>query len=77
MSEAILDWERIVHKNVRSKDMQDAGNVAAVDNNSIIILSEGAKHEYKIPKSRVAGYNGAEIFLDIPYSNLSNFEVRM
>ena len=57
--------------------MQDAGNVAAVDNNSIIILSEGAKHEYKIPKSRVAGYNGAEIFLDIPYSNLSNFEVRM
>ena len=28
---------RIVHKNVRSKDMQDIGNVAAVDNNSIII----------------------------------------
>jgi hypothetical protein len=76
MSEAILDWDRIVHKNTRSKDMEDAGNVAAIDTNSVIIISEGAKHEYRIPKSSVTGYNGAEVFLDIPYSDLINFEIR-
>jgi hypothetical protein len=27
----VLDWDRIVHKNVRSKDGQDAGNIDAVD----------------------------------------------
>ena len=28
MSEpAVLDWDRIIHKNVRSSDGQDAGNV--------------------------------------------------
>ena len=32
MSEpAVLDWDRIVHKNVRSSDGQDAGNVDAID----------------------------------------------
>jgi hypothetical protein len=27
----VLDWDRIVHKNVRSNDGQDAGNIDAVD----------------------------------------------
>jgi hypothetical protein len=26
----VLDWDRIVHKNVRSKDMEDVGNVIAI-----------------------------------------------
>jgi hypothetical protein len=35
MSEpAVLDWDRIVHKNVRSSDAQDAGNVDAIDGDS-------------------------------------------
>lgn len=28
---AILDWDRIVHKNVKSSDGQDAGDVGAID----------------------------------------------
>jgi hypothetical protein len=40
MSEAILDWDRTFNKNVRSIDMQDAENVAAVDINSIIIICQ-------------------------------------
>ena len=35
MSEpAVLDWDRIIHKNVRSSDGQDAGNVDAIDGDS-------------------------------------------
>ena len=32
MSEdAVVDWESIIHKNVESKDGQDAGNVDAIE----------------------------------------------
>jgi hypothetical protein len=29
--DAVLNWDDIVHKNVRSKDGQDAGNVDAIE----------------------------------------------
>ena len=71
----VLDWDRIVHKNVRSKDREDAGNVAAVDVDLITILSEGAKHEYKIPKSEVEGFDGAEVFLKLTIAELKGYKV--
>ena len=55
--------------------MEGVGNVVAVDNDSVIISSQGARHQYKIPKSNVEGYNGAEVFLDISVSNLHSFDV--
>jgi hypothetical protein len=71
----VLDWDRIVHKNVRSKDKEDAGNVAAVDTDLITILSEGAKHEYKIPKSEVEGFDGAEVSLKLTVAELKKYKV--
>jgi hypothetical protein len=57
MSEdAVVDWESIIHKNVRSKDGQDAGNVDAIEGNTVVITSEGDRKEYNLPKSQVAGY---------------------
>lgn len=70
---AVIDWDRIIHKNVRSKDMQGAGNVVAIDGDSVIISTQGAQHLYKIPKSHVEGYNGAEVFLDIAVNDISSF----
>ena len=72
---AVIDWNRIIHKNVRSKDMQGAGNVVAIDGDSVIISTQGAQHQYKIPKSHVEGYNGAEVFLDIAVSDMSSFNM--
>jgi hypothetical protein len=71
----VLDWDRIVHKNVRSRDGQDAGNVDAVDANSIVIITEGARKEYKLPKSEVDGFNGAEVFLKLTIAELEKFKV--
>ena len=71
----VLDWDRIVHKNVRSRDGQDAGNVDAVDVNSIVIITEGARKEYKLPKSEVDGFNGAEVFLKLSIAELEKFKV--
>jgi hypothetical protein len=70
---AVIDWDRIIHKNVRSKDMEGAGNVVAIDGDSVIISTQGGQHQYKIPKSHVEGYNGAEVFLDLSVSDISSF----
>jgi hypothetical protein len=76
MSEpAVQDWDRIVHKNVRSSDGQDAGNVDAINGDSIVIITEGARKEYKISKSDVEAYNGAEVFLKLTIEGLEKYRV--
>ena len=76
MSEdAVVDWESIIHKNVRSKDGQDAGNVDAIEGNTVVITSEGDRKEYNLPKSQVEGYNGAEVFLKITFGELEQYKV--
>ena len=37
MSEPVLDWDRIVHKGVRTNDNQDAGNVLSVASDEITV----------------------------------------
>ncbi len=62
MSEdAVVNWDAIVHKNVRSKDGQDAGNVDAIEGNIVVITSEGDRQEYNVPKSEIEEFNGAEV----------------
>ena len=39
MSDAVVNWESIVHKNVRSKDGEGAGNVDAILGDIIVIMS--------------------------------------
>jgi hypothetical protein len=76
MSEPVLDWDRIVLKGVRSKDNEDVGNVISVASDEITVGSEGARHEYIIPKSAVDGFNGSEVFLNISFGELRNCEVK-
>ena len=55
MSEdAVVNWDAIIHKNVRSKDGQDAGNVdAIIEGDTVVITSEGDRQEYNVPKSEI------------------------
>ncbi len=76
MSEAVLDWDRIVLKGVRTKDNQDAGNIISVASDEITVGSEGARHEYIIPKSAVEGFNGSEVFLRLSFGELLKCEVK-
>jgi len=75
MADSILDWESIIHKNVRSKDFDDAGNVDAVNADSVIITSQGDRKEYSLPKSQIDGFNGAEVFLKIGLSELERYKI--
>jgi len=75
MADSILDWESIIHKNVRSKDFDDAGNVDAVNADSVIITSQGDRKEYSLPKSQIDGFNGAEVFLKIGLNELERYKI--
>jgi hypothetical protein len=71
----VEDWEAIVHKNVRSKDGGDVGNVDALDGDSIVIITEGARGEYKIPKTEVESFDGAEVRLKSTIAELKKYKV--
>lgn len=76
MSEpAILHWERVMHKNVRSADRVDVGTIISEDGDMFTIL-QGASREYKVPKSAVEGFNGAEVSLNVSYSELQAYKVQ-
>ena len=66
---AVLDWDAIIHKNVRSSDGEPVGNVAGVTDSSIVIL-KGPGREFIVPKVHVEAYDGAEVRLDLPYNHL-------
>ena len=71
----VADWEAIVHKNVRSKDRADVGNVDAIETDAIVIITEGARGEYRIPKSEVEGFDGAEVFLRANIAELKRYKI--
>jgi uncharacterized protein (TIGR02271 family) len=63
---AVINWDRIIHKNVRTLDNQGMGKVVAVpnDEDTIIISSQSGSEQYKIPRSSVSAFNGAEVLLN-------------
>jgi len=73
--DAVVNWDAIVHKNVRSKDGQDAGNVDAIEGNTVVITSEGDRQEYNVPKSEIEEFDGAEVSLKIPFGELKKYKV--
>jgi hypothetical protein len=75
-----VDWDSLIHKGVRTKDMEPVGNVTAATNNSIVITSEGARDEFNVPKEEVEAFNGAEVYqftyiLKLFLTNSSSYEV--
>jgi hypothetical protein len=36
----------------------------------MITILQGTKREYQVPKSRVEGFNGSEVFLDLSFNEI-------
>ena len=68
----IMHSDRLVHKGVRSKDMQDMGNVIAIDDQSVTMMQ--GRHEFKMPISCVDDFNGSEVFLNITESDSQKYK---
>lgn len=73
----IQDWDSIINKGVRTKEMQAVGIVTAINPTSIIITSDGARDEFSLPKDEVEGYNGSELFIKPTADRLSQFKVKI
>ena len=53
--EQLFEWDSLINKKVISSDLQEIGNIIAVDDNSLIIMRE-AENQYRIPKSRARAF---------------------
>ena len=67
----VANWEDIIHKNARTSDGGDAGNVIEVEQDTLT-LERGPTAEYVIPKSKVDGFNGSEVSLSVSLNDLNN-----
>jgi hypothetical protein len=75
MSEPVIQrWECVIHKNVRSKDRVDIGNVISESGETFTVM-QGASREYNIPKSAVEAFDGSELYISIPFSEVLSYKV--
>lgn len=73
MPDVIHNWDRLVLKGVRSSDNEDMGNIIAIVENSLFLMT--GRHVFKIPKSFVQGFNGSEVSLNVPAVEVSRLEL--
>jgi hypothetical protein len=74
-----INWTELVkdRKGIRTKDNKSCGNIIGNDEKNIII-EDGAMRQriYRVPKSTIQNYNGAELRLNISYDELETDEVK-
>lgn len=69
----VLDWDKVVNKNVRSKEVEPIGNIVAHMKDSLQIETTGSRGQYIIPKEQVEGFDGAEVTLNLTIKELAKF----
>jgi hypothetical protein len=73
----IEDWDSILKKGARTADSVAIGIVTAVNDNNVVITSDGAKEEFSLPKNEIQSYNGQEVVLNTSYDRLSQYKVKV
>jgi uncharacterized protein (TIGR02271 family) len=72
----IENWDRIIHKNVRTSDGEGYGKVIAIpDNENVIIISLGSSEQYRLDRANVSGFNGAEVMLDVTAAEMESYRI--
>ena len=74
MSDSVSNWESTIQKTVRSSEGNLIGNVDAVDENSILVSTEGGRTRYKIPKHIVQGFDGHQVSRNVQKAELERFK---
>jgi hypothetical protein len=71
---AVLDWESVIHKGIRTKDGEPLGYIAAEDEECIYVLSSRFR-EYRIPKSRVIEFDGSVVLIDLQFERVGRYKI--
>jgi hypothetical protein len=74
MSDSVANWESVIQKTVRSSEGNLIGSVDAIDENSILVSTEGERTRYKIPKHIVQGFDGHQVSLNVQKAELERFK---
>jgi hypothetical protein len=69
----VINWDSVIHKNVRTLDGEPVGNVVALYPDSIHVETQASKAGYDIPKEEVAAFDGAELRLSVPIADMNQF----
>lgn len=70
----VLNWNSVIHKNVRTNDSEPLGYIASEDKGFILILSSGSR-VYRVPKQHVEAFDGSQVFLDLAFGEISRFKI--
>lgn len=62
-----------MNKNVRSKEGEPIVNIVAQMRDSLHIETTGSRAVYMVPKEHVAGFDGAEVTLNLTVDELAKF----
>ena len=71
---AVLNWDSVIHKGVRTKDGEPIGYIAAEDEEFIYVLSSRFR-EYRIPKSHVMTFDGSVVLLDLEFGEVGRYKI--
>ncbi len=74
-----IDFSELIKskKGVITSEREDCGNIIGERDDSIIVEKDGiSEHVYLLPKSKVGGYDGAQLILNISATELRSFEER-
>ena len=71
----IADWNNLIQKNVKTKDLKDLGNIIMVDDEFITIL-EGTRQEYVIPEKYVKEFTENEVVINLDFKELKAYEAK-
>lgn len=72
----VVDWDATFKKGVRSKDGRDVGIVVGVSDKCIFI-QKGVTREVILPKEKVEGFDGNEVFLKVTSEELKRHEIKI
>jgi hypothetical protein len=71
---AVLNWDSVIHKGVRTKDGEPLGYIAAEDEEFIYVLSSRFR-EYMIPKSHAMTFDGSVVLVDLEVGEVGRYNI--
>ena len=73
MTDAVVNWDSVFKKGVRSNDDAQVGTVVGITGDNVVV-ERGTREIYAIPKTEVQGFDGNEILLNLSKNDLSAYQ---
>ncbi len=70
----ISNWDRLLHKNVRSVYNEDIGNIGGILGDHLSV-NGNYNRTYNIPKSSVQSFSGSEVLVNISLRDMNYYDV--